>query len=324
MKSKALPGGLILLSFCLLPAVHVDAQRKQAGKRPQPAQIPAKKDSVPTLFGLPLIMDTSSIFDASSATPPLPSERQRIPLPYPPMRFDDALYVQKVWEELDFNEKINQVFRYDAFNDGSQLFINLLLRAVRSGEVTAFQDERFSKPMSVGEITMQLLGQLDTVPRVNPNTGVPDAYIVTRSRFDPQSVTRLRIMEDWVFDRNYGRMVCRIIGIAPIKLSYRSQVKDRAKEVPTETVLFWLHYPDLRPMLANVNVYNPKNQGQSVMTWEELFESRMFSGFVVKSTLDNPGNKAIRATVKDPVIALLKGDNVKQKIFNYEQDLWSN
>ena len=87
--------------------------------------------------------------------------------------------------------------------------------------------------------------------------------------------------------------------------------------------MFWIYYPDLRPSLAKAEVYNPKNMGQSRMTWEELFESRMFSSYIVRSTLDNAANKSIRQYIKDPILALLEGDNIKEKIFNFEQDLWS-
>ena len=58
--------------------------------------------------------------------------------------------------------------------------------------------------------------------------------------------------------------------------------------------MFWVYYPDLRPMMAKAEVYNPKNMGQSRMTWEELFESRMFSSYVIKSTMDNAANKTIK------------------------------
>jgi len=87
--------------------------------------------------------------------------------------------------------------------------------------------------------------------------------------------------------------------------------------------LFWIYYPDLRPTLARYDVYNSKNMGASRMTWEELFESRMFSSYIVKSTLDNPSMKNISVMIKDPILRLLEGDNIKDRIFNFEQDLWS-
>jgi gliding motility associated protien GldN len=113
-------------------------------------------------------------------------------------------------------------------------------------------------------------------------------------------------------------MFVRILGIAPIKTQFNSNGTERGS-----TALFWVYYPDLRPTLAKHEVYNSKNMGMARMTWEELFESRMFSSYITKSTLDNPGNKNIRQMIKDPILALLEGDNIKERIFNYEQDLWS-
>ncbi|MFN6242726.1 MAG: hypothetical protein ACK4Y8_00025 [Bacteroidota bacterium] len=49
----------------------------------------------------------------------------------------------------------------------------------------------------------------------------------------------------------------------------------------------------------------------------------MFSSYIVKSSLDNPQNKLIRNYIKDPILQLLEGENIKEKIFNFEQDLWS-
>ncbi len=59
------------------------------------------------------------------------------------------------------------------------------------------------------------------------------------------------------------------------------------------------------------------------MSWEELFESRMFASRVIKSTINNPNDMYIFTYIKDPILALLEGENIKEKIFNYEQDLWS-
>ncbi len=55
------------------------------------------------------------------------------------------------------------------------------------------------------------------------------------------------------------------------------------------------------------------------MTWEELFESRMFSSYITKSTLDNPYDRALNQYIKDPLFRLLEGEKIKDKIFDYEQ-----
>lgn len=246
----------------------------------------------------------------------------RTPLPYEHLRWDDALYSEKVWRELDLREKLNQTFRNASEDDnGSQMFINILLKAVNSGQVMAFSanDDRFTTPMMASEIQQLTQGSADTseVRDINdPNKIVK--YTVTRASFDAKTVTKLRIKEEWVFDREASRMFVRIIGIAPVKTVLNPNGTERGS-----TVMFWVYYPDLRPILAKYEVYNPKNLGYGRMTWEELFESRMFSSYIVKSTLDNPSNKTIKGMIKDPILQLLEGDNIRERMFNYEQDLWS-
>jgi gliding motility associated protien GldN len=276
---------------------------------------------------IPIVIDSSGMsdtvvkkslrpdnaFDKSSLT-------QRNPLPYENLRWDDALFAEKVWRELDLREKMNKVFQYEANDDnGSQIFINMLLKAINTGEVTAFSDERFTTPMSMAEIQQLTTGSADTVAQTDPNDPSKILrYVVTRASFDAKTVSKIRLKEEWVFDRESSRMFCRILGVAPIKMTFLPNGKERGA-----SIMFWVYYPDLRPILARYEVYNPKNMGQSRMTWEELFESRMFSSYIVKSTFDNPSNKPIRSYIKDPILALLEGDNIKDKIFNYEQDLWS-
>ncbi len=244
---------------------------------------------------------------------------ERTPLPYEHLRWDDALYSEKVWRELDLREKMNQPFRFEAEDDnGSQMFFDILMNAIRKDSVVAFSDDRFTTPLGEQEMgTLTSGGPLDTNAVRDPND--PNKivkWVVSQESFDPKAITKLRIKEEWVFDREASRLFVRILGIAPVKTIQRGNSTQNE-------VMFWVYYPDLRKTLAKYEVYNPKNLGYGRMTWEELFESRMFSSYITKSTLDNPGNKVIRQMIKDPILALLEGDNIKERIFNYEQDLWS-
>lgn len=335
MKQRIVQLGLCVL-LVSLAGTSAMAQRapKKRGNNPttnQPTQeqntnvnaAPAYNPNV----SIPITYDTAG---ATNNTPK-PSLRNdnafdkgnltaRTPLPYENLRWDDALYAEKVWRELDLREKMNRIFQYEAQDDnGSQIFVDMILRAVQKGGVTAWTDDRFTTPLSQDEINLQTAGGYDTADRVDVNDPTRIvARVVTLRQFDSKSVIKIRLKEEWVFDRESSRLFCRILGIAPVLTKYNENGKERGS-----TVMFWVYYPDLRPTLAKAEVYNPKNMGQSRMTWEELFESRMFSSYILKSTIDNPGNKNIRQYIKEPILALLEGDNIKEKIFNFEQDLWS-
>lgn len=338
MKSILLKSGLFLALVAFL-ATEAQAQRtsrrrnntttnnntqQQETQQVNNNQQPSGYDPY---AGIPIRVDSSGLIDGT-AKKSLRNENafdksnltSRTPLTYEHLRWDDALFAEKVWRELDLREKMNQTFRYGGEDDnGSQIFIDMLLKVVNSGEVTAFTDERFTTPMTTAEVGQLTVGRADTVPEYDVNDiNKIKGYVVTRASFDAKSVTKLRIKEEWVFDREASKYFCRILGIAPLKTEYLPNGQERGS-----SVMFWVYYPDLRPMLAKNEVYNPKNMGQSRMTWEELFESRMFSSYIIKSTLDNSANRAIKQYIKDPILALLEGENIKEKIFNFEQDLWS-
>jgi gliding motility associated protien GldN len=253
--------------------------------------------------------------------------KERTPLEYEHIREDDATYIQRVWRELDVHEKMNIPFVYKAEGDnGNQRFIMLLLGAIKSGEITAFSaaggDDRFTSPMTFREIAEVLVGK--PVIRQIPNWAQdPDGSkglmkdTIISAEFDPDKVERYWIKEDVVFDKESSRMYTRILGIAPLKT-----ITNEDGSYRDVSPVFWVYYPDMRPMLAKFEVYNGKNYGAR-MSWEELFESRMFASRVIKSTINNPNDFYIKSYVKDPILALLEGENVKEKIFNYEQDLWS-
>ena len=252
--------------------------------------------------------------------------KERLPLAHENIREDDAWYRERVWREIDIREKMNLPFRYRADEDnGNQRFIMILLNALRSGDVTAFDrvDDRFTTPMTLQKIGEMIAGKCDTtqIPDFSkdPN-GTKGLFKDTTvcAEFNPDDIMKFRIKEEWVFDKESSRMYARILGIAPLK----TYVDQNTGMVLGESPLFWVYYPDLRPTLAKYEVYNGKNFGAR-MSWEELFESRFFSSLIVKSTLENPLDMYIRSYVKDDILRLLEGENIKERIFNFEQDLWS-
>jgi gliding motility associated protien GldN len=253
--------------------------------------------------------------------------KDRTPLDYEHIREDDATYIQRVWREIDVHEKLNIPFVYKAEgDDGNQRFIMILLNAIKKGDITAFSaaggDDRFTTPLPFSQIAELMVGKPKT-QQIPDWANDPDGSkglmkdTTINAEFNPDLVERYWIKEDVVFDKESSRMYTRILGIAPLQTILNDDGSFRAV-----TPIFWVYYPDLRPMLAKYDVYNGRNFGAK-MSWEELFESRMFASRIIKSTINNPNDAFISSYVKDPILALLEGENIKEKIFNYEQDLWS-
>lgn len=343
MNSRLMKFSLLVLVAAFTVAGSADAQTRNAKKKPAPtkkkntitnnannnAQVapPPKKDTIPAAPPEAQIkMDTirKSLRNDNAIERQLVKER--VPLAYEHIREDDAVYRQRLWREIDVHEKMNLPFVYKADDDnGNQRFLNIMLNAIKAGELTAFNatvDDRFTTPMTMKEIAEQLVGKPKVVQvqdwdkDPDGSKGITKDSTITEE-YNPDKVEKFWIKEDVVFDKESSRMYVRILGVAPVLTIRNSDGSFR-----DVTPIFWVYYPDMRPLLAKYEAYNGKNYGAR-LSWEELFESRMFASRIIKSTIENPYDLPIKAYINDPILRLLEGDNIKEKIFNYEQDLWS-
>lgn len=338
-----------IIKMCLLVAVltatvvTVEAQTKKPVRKTtkrtttkKPTNTAKNNNAASTALAAPA-KDTVKPVEAKLDIPPIKKSlrsdnavdrnlvKDRIPLAYEHIREDDAVYMHRVWREIDVHEKMNLPFVYKAEGDlGNQRFIYILLNAIKNDSITAFspQDDRFTTPMEWKEIVEKMVGKpqyiqkpdLDKDPDGSKGL-MKDTVIV--QEFNPDDVEKFWVKEEWIFDKESSRMHTRILGIAPLQT-----IKNADGSFRDVAPLFWVYYPDMRPIFAKHDVYNGRNFGAR-MSWEELFESRMFASRIIKSTVNNPNDEFIKQYIKDPILALLEGDNIKEKIFNYEQDLWS-
>ncbi len=248
--------------------------------------------------------------------------RDRKPLAYENLRIDDAMFRHKIWREIDTREKQNLPFRYSADQDnGNQRFISILLQAIQDSVVTVFSniDDRFTTPMTKSDVAKAIGGEPIPVKQYD-SLGNEIGVIMKPREINLDSIYKFHVKEEVIFDKESSRLFWRILGIAPVMNVVNSQGINLG-----ESEVFWVYYPDMRPTFAKYEIYNGKNFGAR-MSWEELFESRMFYGRIIKSTIDNPYDLAIKnfpGLRDNTILQLLEGENIKEKIFNYEQDLWS-
>ena len=317
-------------------STHAQAKR-QVKKRTTTRKSTSKNKGTTNLGAAPVARDTTPVvepeanIDLGKIKKSLRNDnvfepnpvKDRAPLAYEDIREDDAVYRQRLWLELDVHEKMNLPFLYQASEDnGNQRFFSILLNIIRNDSITPFSgdDDRFTTPITFKDVAKLLVGGShtiqvpDLVADPNLTKGIMKDTTVF-DEYDPDAVQKYWVKEDIIFDKESSRLHFRILGIAPLKTI---RLPDSSYTV---TPLFWIYYPDVRASLAKYQAYNGKNYGAR-LSWEEIFESRMFSYRIVKSTIDNPGDRFIAGYINDPILRLLEGDNIKEKIFNYEQDLW--
>jgi len=236
------------------------------------------------------------------------------PIPLPTIRKADVMWSKRIWREIDFRQKFNQKFYFplEAQADWKS-FITVVLDALKEGEITAY-DISNTDELLVPITYRDIIGrQTDSIYQVMQRPYPPyDEYdTVIFTEFDPTKVMRLRIKEDWYFDKQRSQMMVRIEALCPV------MVKERDGQEVTEP-LFWISFPDSRDVFANSLVFNDYNSAAR-LTYDELFWKRLFDSYIYKE--QNVYDRRISQYVTG-IDALLEAERIKTEMFQFEEDLW--
>jgi gliding motility associated protien GldN len=251
------------------------------------------------------------IYDRSTIT-------QIDPIPYCYIREADVIWSKRIWRTLDMREKFNQPFYYPIQpQNGWRSFVTILLDAMKEGTITAYSpktDDQFLVPITYKE----LMDQLKTTKKVNlsrPDNPDEKFDTVITSDFYPEDVKKLRIKEDWVFDRQRSVQEVRILGICAVKDNY----DPNTGEIRGDEPIFWVYFPECRPLLAKSEQFNLKNGVAGRLSYDDVFMKRMFASYIYKE--ENVYDRKI-SDYESGVGALLEAERAKQSLFELEQNVW--
>ncbi len=236
--------------------------------------------------------------------------KEREIIAYDHLREADIKWKKRLWRVIDFQEKLNLPFAHPKMG-----LVNILHEAAKKGEIEVYQSseagEVFKEPMNVQDVA-QIGASIDTVTRVNFETGLEER-VVTTNTFNPETVKKLRIKEDWLFDIETSTMVVRILG-----LSFMREKYNEAGEYVADIPMYWIYYPDVRKILATNQVYNIKNDANTT-SWEDIFEMRYFNSYIMKES--NVQDRRIESYATN-LDLLYESDRIHNEIRDKESDFW--
>jgi len=245
------------------------------------------------------------------------------PVPYEYIREADVMWSKIIYRMIDLRQKQNLPLYYPTKPIGGRMnFIDLILYGIDNEGVRAFSTNdvlnEFTAQMTIDQVDRAFDAGTDTIKTPNPTTGMLEEIIVANPR-KTDEVKKLLVKEKWFFDKNASVMKVRVVGISPIRVYNR--LDDMG--MPTEAVLqeqtFWIYFPEVRPLLANHEVFNRHNDSQRI-SFDDFFMQRRFAShiFAVSNVYDNRWNNSYTMGAD----ALLEADKQKEWLFNIEHDLW--
>jgi len=256
------------------------------------------------------------------------------PLPYGYVHDRDILMGKRMWEIIDLDERVNFPLYFPV--DGNVMsspdrrpLYNVLVSAIKEGKITEVYDSSyFTTKKTMKDIEASLF-KIDTsdVGREQMNEDI-NAYrngtkkiseeYIKKTEIQAYDVDAYKVVGYWYFDKRQGELKYRLIGICPVVPDVYTM--DNAEKDMIE--LFWVYFPASRDVLHSANAFNNRNSALP-FSFDHLLNARRFSSMIYLEE-NVYGDRQIKDYMKDNAqMQLLESERVKEKIRDFEQDMWN-
>ncbi len=238
--------------------------------------------------------------------------------PYPYIREADVAYSKRIWREIDLREKLNQYL-----NSPKARLIDIILEAVESGELTAYDPTNGSKEDIDGDAFAHPFPSTDKARSSLIDSSYADVFdkdgnkigsVLKANGVDPDSLCyKFRIKEDWIFDKQRSVFEPRIVGIAALK-----KVKIDGISTNDFQPAFWIYFKEARPIFVTKEVAS-KGTDASGLSFDDVFVKRLFTSYIIKES--NEKNEKIK-DYKTGIDKLYESERIKKALMDWELNLW--
>ncbi len=250
------------------------------------------------------------------------------PLEYGYVDDRDIMYSKMTWEKVVLDERVNFPLYYpiDTNNIGKnrRSLFDVLWKSVRNGDLENMYDDSYftaKRTMNDLKASMSKVDTLDIGYEQYNADGYVDPEYVVKTDITSYHISAYLIKGLWYFDKRQAEMKFRLIGIAPAAPDVNFlDSDDEANKEPI--ALFWVFYPDVRDILHEAKAFNNENSAMPY-SFDHLLNSRRFNGYIYKEENVYGDRKVTEYISENALMQLLESDRIKEKIRNFELDMWA-
>ena len=250
------------------------------------------------------------------------------PLEYGYVDDRDIMFSKMTWERVVLDERVNFPLYYpvDTNNIGTdrRSLFDVLWKNVKDGSIENIYDDSYFTTKRTLKDIKSAMSKVDTLDigyeQFNADGYVDPEYIVKRdiTSYDISAYLNKGLR---CFDKRQAELKYRLLGIAPAAPDVNFiDSDDEANKEPIP--LFWVFFPDAREILHEAKSFNNENSAVP-FSYDHLLNSRRFNGYVYKEENVYGDRKVTEYISENALMQLLESDRIKEKIRDFELDMWA-
>ena len=258
------------------------------------------------------------------------------PLPYGYVHDRDILMGKRIWEFVDLDERVNFPLYFPVEGDvmsspDRRPLYNVLINGIKEGKITEVYDSSYFTTKKTLKDIESSLYTVDTtdVGREQMNEDMEayrkgtkkiDEEFIRKTEIEAYDVSAYRIVGYWYFDKRQGELKYRLLGICPVVPDVFSKKNNDAELEYID--LFWVYFPSTRDILHEAKSFNNRNSAMP-FSFDHLLNARRFNGMIYLEENVYGDRKIADYMKENSQMQLLESDRVKEKIRDFEQDMWN-
>lgn len=230
----------------------------------------------------------------------------------------DVQWLRVIYREIDLNKDDNAALYFpEDIIDGQENLIRIIIRLLANNEIPAYE-YLDGKEIFTDQYRIDLKQNLERfniyITEAKGSTEKNRKYEIQESDVPTNEVLMYYVIERWAFDNRMNRMKTYVEAICPVL------VEDNGYGDSQKFPLFWVKYSDLRPHLAQQEIFISDDNNLPTCTYDDFFALNLYQGDIIKTK--NLKNKSMAQLYQDPDDLKRAQDSIQARLDSFENKLW--
>ena len=237
-----------------------------------------------------------------------------------PQQSDANLMWEKIiYRQLDLTKDQNLALYYpEEPTENQESLFRIIMKLVTSGQISAYE-YLDGREMFTDQYKIKVSEMLDRFhiiyTEAKGSTEKNPKFNIEESDVPSNEVLTYYVIEKWEFNSNENRMKRQVEAICPVL--HRS---DDFGGEPIRYPMFWTRFSDLRPYLAQQNIFIDDDNNLPKYNYDDFFQLSMYDGEIYKTK--NLRNRTLMQMFPDPEELKHAQDSIENRLKAFDKNLW--